>query len=166
MSEQLIPIRLGDIFRINLPNGSYAFGCVLRDAAVGIYWGVYSEPTLPPEGLPNQYSFVTGIYADILPSGICPIVGHREFQSENDEWPPPQRLPAIQDGKGTIYYKGKCVPCEQNSWRGWPSSKYASWTTSSSASGGIIHRFSAKRSPDRAIAGGELSDRKGKGKNW
>ena len=41
---------------------------------------------------------------------MCPVVGHREFQSENVQWPPPQAALHLQDGKASIYYKGRFTP--------------------------------------------------------
>lgn len=105
-------IRVGDLFRIALPDGRFAFGCVLRDASVGIYSGVFTDPTPPPDLTTRNYLFVQGIYSDILPSGVCPIVGHREFASEDDEWPPPQCWLDLQDKTVSIYYKGRFFPCE------------------------------------------------------
>ena len=82
MSKRAVTIRVGDIFRIALPNGRFAFGCVLRDASVGIYSGTFSSPTFPSGWESRHFGFVEGIYSDILPSGVCPIVGHREFACE------------------------------------------------------------------------------------
>jgi hypothetical protein len=111
MSEQVVSIRVGDIFRIALPDGRFAFGCVLRDASVGIYSGTFSTPTFPAGWELWSFAFVVAIYSDILPSGMCPIIGHREFKSQDDEWPPPKCYFDPQAKTVSIYYKGRFVPC-------------------------------------------------------
>jgi hypothetical protein len=112
VSGQPVPIRVGDLFRIDLPNRRFAFGCVLRDASVGIYPGTFTSPT-PPDGLAERrFAFTEGIYSDILPSGVCPLVGHREFVSDDDEWPPPTCHLDLQSKTASIYYKGRFTPCE------------------------------------------------------
>jgi hypothetical protein len=112
MSEQVQRIRVGDLFRIDLPDGRFAFGCVLRDAAVGIYPGTYPRSEFPVDLEKVYYAFATGIYSDILPSGVCPVIGHREFASVDDEWPPPTCMLGGQGGQPAIYYKGRIVPCK------------------------------------------------------
>jgi hypothetical protein len=109
MADQAVQV--GDVFRILLPNDRFAFGCVLRDASVGIYPGTYTTTIPPRELLESRFSFVTGIYSDVLPSGVCPIVGHRTFRSEDEQWPPPQCSLDLQSQSVSIYYKGRLTPC-------------------------------------------------------
>jgi hypothetical protein len=104
-------IQVGDVFQIPLPNHRYAFGCVLRDAAVGIYPGIHRNPTPEQALLERRYAFVTGIYSDVLPSGKCPIVGRRTFRTENEQWPPPQCALDAENKSVSIYYKGRFTPC-------------------------------------------------------
>ena len=106
-------ISVGDVFRIHLPNGQYAFGCVLRDASVGIYPGIFTSPELPKDLPQSRYAFVAGIYSDILPSGVCPIVGRRTFQSVDEEWPPPTCFLDLAKKTVSIYYKGRFTPCKE-----------------------------------------------------
>jgi hypothetical protein len=112
MADQGKSIRVGDIFRIDLPNGRFAFGCVLRDASVGIYRGTYARPDFPAGMETVRFAFVTGIYSDILPSGVCPVVGHREFAAVDDEWPPPTCMLGGVGGQAAIYYKGADCPVQ------------------------------------------------------
>src|SRR5262245_52901372 len=102
MSELIIQV--GDLFRVALPGNRFAFGCVLRDACVGIYSGIEDDPMPPADLTQRPFTFVTGIYSDILPSGICPIVGRREFASENEQWPPPQCVLDPVTKTASIYY--------------------------------------------------------------
>jgi hypothetical protein len=111
MSDPEIAVRVGDLFRIDLPNGRFAFGCVLRDASVGIYPGTFQKPVLPAGYERRQFAFVTGIYSDILPSGVCPLIGRREFASVEDEWPPPTCYLDSAAQQANIYYKGRFTPC-------------------------------------------------------
>jgi len=103
---------VGDVFRIYLPKGRYAFGCVLRDASVGIYPGIFTSPDLPADLAQSPFAFVTGIYADVLASGACPIIGQRTFQSEDEEWPPPQCALDPQRKTVSIYHKGQFMRCK------------------------------------------------------
>jgi hypothetical protein len=101
--------KAGDVVQIALPNGSYAYGRVLRDAGVAFYRATTKEPGQPPIGS-RDYQFVVGVYDDVLTSKKCPVVGHDPSRDAEDEWPPPQSVEDPISGQFQVYHKGVMRP--------------------------------------------------------
>jgi hypothetical protein len=53
------------------------------------------------------------MYSDIPGSDLCPVVGHFDFPSEDDEWPPPQWCPDLSTGGYQIYHRGRFFPASK-----------------------------------------------------
>jgi immunity protein 26 of polymorphic toxin system len=107
---------VGDIFQIPLLDGRFAYGKVFRDASVGIYQKIFDSPTLPPIRAP--FAFIVGLYDDILKSGKWHIIGHEPFESEEDEWPPPNFVLDEISGEYSIYHKGEMRPSSEDECHG------------------------------------------------
>jgi hypothetical protein len=111
MAKSSVPSQVGDIFRLKLPDGRFAFGCVLKDASVGFYNGTYASPEFDKRLKTWTFAFVVAIYSDILPSGVCELVDHKDFESEDDRWPPPKAHFDLRAKQANIYYKGRFTKC-------------------------------------------------------
>jgi Immunity protein 26 len=101
--------KLGDIVQIDLPNGRYAFGRVLRDASIGIYREVANEPADAPIGS-RDYVFVVGIYDDALRR--LRVVAHDPGASEDEDWPPLYEITDPITGRRDIYERGDVRPAK------------------------------------------------------
>jgi hypothetical protein len=60
---------IGDVLQFDLPDGTYAYGRVLRDACVAFYRRRSTEPGMPPLG-DRDFEFTVGVYEDV-------VAGHR-----------------------------------------------------------------------------------------
>jgi len=99
---------VGDVVQVALPNGQYAYGRVLRDAAVAFYRARTSEPVHPPVGS-RDFQFVVGVYDDDLRR--WPVVGHHRSTSEDEDWPPPSSITdPITKQLRSIYERGEIRP--------------------------------------------------------
>lgn len=100
---------LGDIYEIPLPNGMNAYGRLYKEYVLAIYNKICNSVSeLPKE---NDYQFYVGVYKDLLQDGIWPVVDNRKFDSDEEAWAPPQCVVDAITKEGSIYYKGKIIPC-------------------------------------------------------
>lgn len=102
-------LKLGDIYEIHLPNGKNAYGRLHKENTLAIYDAVCDDISELPEE--NMYKFFVGVYKDLLQDGEWPIVANRRFVSEEEAWPPPQCVVDAITQIGSLYYKGKIIPC-------------------------------------------------------
>jgi hypothetical protein len=98
--------RVGDIVEIPLRSGRRAYGRVLRDASIAVYEGL----EFPHTGS-RDFQFVVGIYDDALRK--LPVVGHDPSLSEDDDWPPPQRVTDKITGRSRLYVRGEIVDADE-----------------------------------------------------
>jgi hypothetical protein len=103
--------RVGDVLQFDLPDGTYAYGRVLRDACVGFYRRRTTEPGQPPIG-DRDFEFIVGVYDDVAQSR--PIVGHDPSANDDEDWPPPQRITDPIDGSFSIYHRGETRPSTED----------------------------------------------------
>ncbi len=96
----------GDVCALDLGDGRFAYGRVLRDASIAIYRTILTTPSAPPVG-ERPFAFTVGIYDDLPGSEQCPVVGHDPFGSENESWPPPAKIVDPISGRVRIYYRGQ-----------------------------------------------------------
>lgn len=112
-----IRVKQGDVFRIALPDGRFAYGRVYNDASVGIYRPIDSEGTRPPIGS-RDFRFHVGLYDSVLKSGQCPIIGRDPFANTEESWPPPYSMKDVFTGKFSIYHRGEIRPSTEAECRG------------------------------------------------
>ncbi len=93
------------MIQIELPTGRYAYGRVLRDASVAVYETTADDPARPPIGS-RAYTFVVGVYEDVLKSPSCPVVGHDPSRDPDDDWPPPFCVRDPLTGARQVYHRG------------------------------------------------------------
>ena len=109
-------IKLGDIFSIPLPNGTYAFGRLYKEYTLAIY----KERSEIINEIPVQkdYDFFVGVYADLLTDGQWPVICNIPFVHENDAWRPPTYIKDIISGKYSIYEYGEIRPSSEEECKG------------------------------------------------
>lgn len=100
---------VGSVVQLSLPDGTYAYGRVLRDAAVAFYVTRSAVPDQPPIG-ERSYEFVVGVYDDVLRADDMPVVGKDPAGSPDDEWPPPFRVQDPISGAVSVYERGAIRP--------------------------------------------------------
>lgn len=109
-------LKLGDIYRIPLADGRFAYGRLFKEYTLAVYKDIYEDVfTLPPN---ENYSFFVGVYRDLLLDGKWEVVGNRPFYSEEDAWPPPQYIRDQITGKYSLYYKGNIIPSSKEECEG------------------------------------------------
>lgn len=109
-------LKLGDIYRIPLTDGRFAYGRLFKESTLAIYKDIFNDDlTLP---LTEDYVFFVGVYKDLLQDGKWEIVGNRAFVSEEDAWCPPQCIRDQIYGKYSLYHKGKLIPATQEECEG------------------------------------------------
>ena len=99
-------VSVGDVFQIPLPDGTFAYGRVYKDASVGIYRAITDEPNQPPIGS-RDFWFIVGLYINVLEGGTWPIIGRDDFGASESAWPPPMYVKDIITGNYQIYDHGQ-----------------------------------------------------------
>lgn len=103
--------RVGEVLQIELPDGTFAYGRVLRDAAVGFYSRRSTQPDRPPIG-DRDYEFVVGVYDDAVKQ--WPVVGYDPSATADEDWPPPSVIVDPITGTRSIYERGEIRPPREN----------------------------------------------------
>lgn len=109
MTRRVRP-RVGDVVQIALPDGAFAYGRVLRDAAIAVYRELSTAGAEPPVGS-RDYQFVVGIYDDALAS--LPVVGQDPSTNAEEDWPPPFCVTDKISGRKSIYHHGEMRPAAE-----------------------------------------------------
>ncbi|MGH1564317.1 hypothetical protein [Mumia sp. DW29H23] len=91
--------------QLSLPDGTYAYGRVLKDTAVAFYETRTSTPGHPPVG-ERRFNFVVGVFDDVLGSEDTPVVGTYPSTRPDDDWPPSFRVDDPISGSVSIYERG------------------------------------------------------------
>jgi hypothetical protein len=99
--------KVGDVLEFQLPDGTYAYGRVLRDACVAFYRRRSAEPAQPPLG-ERDYEFTVGVYEDVVVAHT--VVGHDPSIGANDDWPPAQKVIDPISASVSIYERGVMRP--------------------------------------------------------
>lgn len=109
-------VSLGSVFEIPLPDGSFAYGRVFKDATVAIYRQLSIRPNDPPIGS-REYMFFVGMLEKILKKGEWKVVSVDPFEAEEDPWPPPNSIIDPIDGSCQIYHRGTIRAASQEECR-------------------------------------------------
>lgn len=102
---------VGDVVQVRLPDNRFAYGRVLRDAAVAFYRETTTEPGHPPIGS-RDYQFVVGVHDDVLKDDQVLVVGRDPSRDDEDEWPPPMSVTDAISGRVRVYMRGAFQPAE------------------------------------------------------
>ena len=108
--------KLGDIFAIPLPNGTYAFGRLYKEYTLAIYKIRAENINTIPEK--DDYDFFVGVYRDVLTDGQWPVIGNIPFIDDSDSWRPPTYMKDIFTGKFSIYHYGEVKPASEQECKG------------------------------------------------
>lgn len=100
-------IKLGDVYRIKLPNDQYVFGRTFEEYVLAIY----NHRSFDPNDLPQEesYEFFVGVYKDLLQDGEWEIVDSRPFTCVEDTWAPRRYIYDSIYDTYSFYYKGEMV---------------------------------------------------------
>lgn len=101
-------LKLGNIYIIPLPNGTFAFGRLFKEYTLAIYKTISEDVSASP--LNEEYSFYVGVYKDLLQDGEWKIIENRPFLSDDEAWAPPQCIIDKLSEKYSLYYKGQIIP--------------------------------------------------------
>lgn len=101
--------KLGSVVQFALPNGRYAYGRVLHDAAVGFYSATTDGPGEPPIGS-RDFQFVVGVDDRTLRGDAVSVVGYDPGIDEADDWPPTQAIWDPLTGRPKVYIRGEIHP--------------------------------------------------------
>jgi hypothetical protein len=78
---------------------------VLKDANIAVYRSTSRVRGVPPIG-EREFLFTVGIYEDVPGSADAPVVGHDPFESDDESWPPPNKVVDPISGHVQIYHRG------------------------------------------------------------
>ncbi len=96
----------GDVCELALGDGRFAYGRVLKDASIAVYRSTSDYPGRAPIG-EREFLFTVGVYDDVPGSPSAPVVGHDAFSSEDEAWPPPNKVVDPITGQVRIYHRGE-----------------------------------------------------------
>lgn len=99
--------KLGDVYAIPLPNGTFAFCRVLQSAGAAFY--KHRGKNTEDIPLTEEYEFTVYVYNHAFREWV--FVVNRPFENEEEAWPPPTCWVDQLTGKGSLYIKGKSIPC-------------------------------------------------------
>jgi hypothetical protein len=118
MTQHVKP-KLGDIVRIPLRYGRYAYGRIYNDTVVGLYSCITKKPCSADEIAEKEIVFYAGVFDTAIKSGKWKIIGSKPFAENEDSWPPPQYIQdIINPDKYQIYYKGEIRPASPEEIKG------------------------------------------------
>ena len=109
MNNRRNRLRLGDIYEIPLPNGKNAYGRLFKECTLAIYDIRCNNVNELPDK--EVYQYYISVYKDLLQDKMWKIVGNRRFKNEDEAWPPPKCVVNAISLVGSLYYKGKIIPC-------------------------------------------------------
>ena len=98
--------KVGDLYAIQLPDNTYAYGRVLQEVSVAFY----RHRGEKIEDLPDKedYEFIVGVHQSCFKEWI--FVENRPFADSGDSLPPCYQMRDIFTGKYSIYNFGKITP--------------------------------------------------------
>jgi len=97
---------ISDVVQVALPDGSYAYGRVLRDA-VAFYRQRSKEPGQPPIGS-RDFEFIVGVHNDALSQ--WPVVARDPSADAQEDWPPAMMIRDPITNRVEIYERGHIRP--------------------------------------------------------
>jgi Immunity protein 26 len=106
---------VGDVVEIALPDGTFAYGRVLKDACVAFYRERSTAGQQPPIGS-RDFEFIVGVYDDALRRWS--VVGHDPSATDDENWPPPFQIEDVISGEHRIYERGETRPAIGDEWQG------------------------------------------------
>ncbi|RHH66522.1 MULTISPECIES: Imm26 family immunity protein [Vagococcus] len=99
---------IGDVYAIELPNGKYAFGRVMRESGLA----VYKEIGNSIDDLPSieEYMFIISVFDYVFKESEWNFITNIPFENEEESWPPKRSVYDMISKSYSIYYKGEFFP--------------------------------------------------------
>lgn len=101
-------LKLGDLYRIPITDGRFAYGRLFKEFTLAIYKDIFEDVLILPTN--ENYMFFVGVYKDLLQDGEWEVVENRAFLTDDDAWGPPLCIIDKISGKYSMYLKGQIVP--------------------------------------------------------
>jgi len=113
-------LKLGDIYAIPLPDGTYAFGRLYKEFTLAIYKERSVKKDEIPSEIPgkNGYDFFVTVYRDLLTDGQWTVVGNIPFTHDDNAWRPPTYIKDVLNGNFSIYENGEIRPASERQCKG------------------------------------------------
>lgn len=109
-------LKLGDVYKIPLPDGRFAYGRLFKEFTLGIYKDILEEGKVLPSN--EKYMFFVGVYKDLLQDGEWTVIENRPFLTDDDAWGPPLCVIDKLSGKYSMYLRGQIIPSTKEACEG------------------------------------------------
>ena len=100
-------IRVGNVYAIPLPDGSYGFARMHLDSTLGFY--KQRKDKIEDFDENDEYEFFVGVYYDLLTDGLWPFLKNVPFQSIEDSYPPDMCVVDALTGELSLYRMGEIM---------------------------------------------------------
>lgn len=100
--------KIGDIYAIELPNGKYAFGRIMKESGLALYKEMGDSVSNFPET--EEYMFIISVYDYVFKESKWIYICNKSFENEADSWPPKRSVYDIIANSYSVYYKGEFFP--------------------------------------------------------
>ena len=107
--------KVGNVVEVALPDGTFAYGRLLKDAAIAFYRERSEAPASPPLGS-RDCEFIIGVEYAALRE--WPVVGYDPAGHGEEDWPPPSFIRDSISGEYSIYERGEISPSRKDACRG------------------------------------------------
>lgn len=115
MTRSKQPI-IGDIYAIDLGNGSFAYGRVMHEGLQ-----IFTQRSTRPEDFNRNdlaQDFVVGLYFDAYKDTRMKVIDRIPFATEDEAWPPPTYIKDPIRGTYSVYFKGNITSSSYDDCRG------------------------------------------------
>jgi len=103
-----IRYRIGDIVAIPIGDHGVSYARIFRDATLAVLDCFSSEILEADELPPARPVFFAAFFDDAIVDGTWPIVGHQDFENDDEAWPPPRMVRDVLDPtRFRIYERGE-----------------------------------------------------------
>jgi len=100
-------LKLGDIYKIPLKDGQFAYGRLFKENTLAIYLDIFNDNlTLPSR---EEYKFYVAVYKDLLHDGVWKVVANKPFLDNEEAWAPAKCIIDKISGKYSMYLKGHVI---------------------------------------------------------
>jgi len=101
--------KVGDVYSIKLPNDRYAFGRVMHDSALQIFKKI-SDIADQAQIDYKEIWFTVAVYKKVFRDSRIKMIGSRNFETDEDAWPPKTYVYNPISGTYSVYNKGNVLP--------------------------------------------------------
>jgi len=109
-------LKLGDIYKIPLINGHFAYGRLFKEFTLAVYKDTFDDDSVLPSN--EEYMFYAGVYKDLLQDGEWEVVENRPFLTDDESWGLTRCIVDKISGKYSMYLKGQIIPSTKDECEG------------------------------------------------